>query len=105
MLLASSSGNAQRFREFQFLCATTLTHETGGHLLSAYLWNGRGVTPAEISVRGYGNEQQGESGRWLELNLFGGTTEYYRDPSQDDHQVCADPSFLRRYPDSTGLIA
>lgn len=89
MLVASSRSNGQRFRDFQFLFATTLVHEADGHLLTAFLWNGHYVTPPEISVPGYSDEDEGESGRWLEMCLFGGTTEYYRDPSQDDQQVGA----------------
>ena len=88
MLTASSSGNMQRFRDFQFLFATTLVHEAGGHLLIAFLWKGRLLTPSGVSAPGYGTDRAGESGRWLELRLFGGTTEYYRDPSHDDQQVC-----------------
>ena len=91
MLAAATRNDAQRFRDFQFLFATTLVHEAGGHLFMGFLWKGRLLTPPHISAPGYGSqagvETSGEAGRWLELRLFGGTTEYYRDLSQDDQQA------------------
>lgn len=69
------------------------THEVGAHLLVTFLRNGRVNTPPTITVQGYGSRTVGESGRFLEAYLFGGTTEYYRAASQDMHQVCNSKSF------------
>jgi hypothetical protein len=91
MVAASNSSQPalqQRFRTFQFLFATTFVHEVGGHLLVTFLSNGTlPFTPAHLSAPGYGIGRRGESGRYLELSLFGGNTEYYRDPRQDKGQV------------------
>jgi hypothetical protein len=65
----------------------TLLHEVGGHLLITFLSNGHPITPPTISAPCYGNQAIGEAGRYFELVLFGGTTEYYRDPAEDDGQV------------------
>lgn len=91
MLAASNSSQAslqQRFRTFQFLFATMIVHEVGGHLLLTFIGNGRPLTPPELSAPQYGTINDGESGRCLELRLFGGNTEYYVDPSQGSGQVC-----------------
>lgn len=98
MLAASDSSRAelqQRFRNFQFLFATTFVHEVGGHLLITFLGNGRPITPPDISAPRYGSDDVGESGRYLELNLFGGNTEYFRDSKQDNGQVKNVPLSLR----------
>ena len=91
-MIAAGQGESalerQRFRDFQFAFATTIIHEAGGHILVTWLGQGRPDTPKEISVHGYGTQQlPGESGRFLEMGLFGGTTEFYRDSQQDDGQV------------------
>jgi len=107
MLAAESQGRSQRFRDFQFLFAGTLLHEAGGHVLTIFLNNGRVGTPAQVTVTGYGNQgtAEGESGRWLELNLFGGTSEYYRDPNQGAGQVSNQrPSCEPLFSVATGLI-
>ena len=49
-----------------------------------FLGQGRLDTPEGITVAEYA---EFESGRWLEMHLFGGTTEYYRDATQDNQQV------------------
>ncbi|KAI1908504.1 hypothetical protein LOZ12_002862 [Ophidiomyces ophidiicola] len=78
----------QNFRDFQFLFSTTIVHEAGPHLLVTWLGRGRPATPKEMAVPGYGSPLfPGESGRFFELNVFGGTTEYYRDSNQDDCQT------------------
>ncbi len=88
MITAARNHDLARFQEFQFLFATTLVHEVGAHMLLTFLSNDVNNTPPEISVTGYARAaNQGESGRYLELRLFGGTTEYYEDPRQDRHQV------------------
>ncbi|RMZ37048.1 hypothetical protein CA14_006292 [Aspergillus flavus] len=87
-MVASACGqDGQNFRNFQFLFATMFTHEVGAHLLVTFLRNGRVNTPPTITVQGYGSRTVGESGRFLEAYLFGGTTEYYRAASQDMHQT------------------
>lgn len=70
-----------------FLFATTLVHEAGGHVFMTFLNNGRALTPSSVPAPAYDNGNFGESGRYLELRLFGGTTEYFRGPSQDMRQV------------------
>ncbi|KAK2814066.1 hypothetical protein FQN50_000470 [Emmonsiellopsis sp. PD_5] len=84
MLDAEATGKQQRFRDFQFLFATTLVHEAGGHLLVTYFSHGRLDTPSGVTVPGYGDF---EAGRWLETGFFGGTTEFYRDQAQDNQQT------------------
>ncbi|KAK2767732.1 hypothetical protein FQN54_003890 [Arachnomyces sp. PD_36] len=103
-MVAAGEGNSQaskqRFRDFQFAFATTLVHEAGPHILITWLGGGRPDTPPEMAVAGYAtsDDQLGESGRFFELHVFGGTTEYYRDPSKDDGQV----TFFR--PQYNGLV-
>ena len=90
MLASANSGNnniQQRFRNFQFLFATTLVHEVGRHVLVTYLANGRLITPPNLTAHTYGTPFNGESGRYLETHLFGGNTEFYRDNTQDNNQV------------------
>jgi hypothetical protein len=88
---SSQKANQQRFRTFQFLFATTFVHEVGGHLLVTFLGNGRPITPPQITGPNYGSVTNGESGRFLELNLFGGNTEYFHDATQDKGQVKYSP--------------
>ncbi|KAG5292539.1 hypothetical protein I7I48_04664 [Histoplasma ohiense] len=93
-----------RFRMFQFLFATTIVHEAGAHLFITYMTNGRVNTPPQITAPGFGTRLVGESGRFYELVLFGGTTEFYRDSQQDDrqagvpHQIDADERAWRISP-------
>jgi len=83
---SSQAARQQRFRTFQFLFATIFVHEVGGHLRVTFLGNGRPITPPQITALNYGSLTNGESGRYLELNLFGGNTEYFHDPTQDNSQ-------------------
>lgn len=78
-----------RFRDFQFVFAIAFFHETAAHLLYTFLSNGRSYTPVPVTVQGYSDPtiRAGESGRWLEEKLFGGTMEFYRDPTQGNKQV------------------
>lgn len=87
MIASVGINGGQSFRNFQFLFATTLVHEAGGHLLVTFLGNGRPYTPAHMTAPGYSSYPLGESGRYLELRLFGGTTEYFQGPSQDMRKV------------------
>lgn len=89
MIRSSDGTNGPRFRTFQFLFANTFVHEVGAHLLITFLGQGRPITPPTIGAAtpGYSINGAGESGRRLETMLFQGTIEYYRDPSQDAHQV------------------
>ncbi|QSS59085.1 hypothetical protein I7I51_08517 [Histoplasma capsulatum] len=93
-----------RFRMFQFLFATTIVHEAGAHLFITYMTNGRVYTPPQITAPGFGTRLVGESGRFYELVLFGGTIEFYRDSQQDDrqagvpHQIDADERAWRISP-------
>lgn len=98
----NSQASKQQFRNFQFAFATTLVHEAGPHILITWLGRGRPDTPPEMAVTGYATSdgQIGESGRFFELFLYGGTTEYYRDLNQDDSQVI----LLRPQNNGIGLI-
>ncbi|KAK8258366.1 hypothetical protein IWZ00DRAFT_527637 [Phyllosticta capitalensis] len=76
-----------------FTFAATLVHEVGAHLLITAIDNGRNWTPPEMSASGYVSIEEkeetgewvyfGESGRWLEKNLYGGTLEFVQDPARD----------------------
>lgn len=88
---SSQTAHQQRFRSFQFLFATTFVHEVGCHLLVTFLGNGRPITPPQLTAPNYGSFTNGESGRYLELNLFGGNTKYFHDPTQDSGQVRHSP--------------
>jgi hypothetical protein len=107
----SSDGSSEgrkmgnRFRSFLFLFAVATAHELT-HVFVAYLAQGQDVidsyTPPQVSYLNYtglsddtGRPITGESGRWLESRLFGGSIEFYRDSSDDSGQVCLKPIFLR----------
>lgn len=80
------------------MLAATVAHELC-HVFVAYLSGGRetgySCTPPTVSHLdlGYtapaGEEDQstGESGRWFENALFGGSLEFYRDPPDDNRQA------------------
>jgi hypothetical protein len=86
--MVASSENATRFPTFQFMFAAMFVHEAGGHLLVTFLTKGRRpLTPPSMSATGFGDAVIGESGRYLEQVLFGGTMAFYRDPAQGDGQV------------------
>lgn len=86
----------KRRKQFQFMFAVATSHELC-HAFSGYLsQNGqdiRSYTPPTVShlnFAGYdpdGIADQGESGRWFENHLFGGSLEFYRDFNDDHGQV------------------
>ncbi|OJD25585.1 hypothetical protein ACJ73_03042 [Blastomyces percursus] len=88
----------KHFQTFIFQLANTFVHEVGGHLLMTFLSdlivdeNGqvaRPFTPPSVSYSNYAacdNCMAGESGRALEDILFGGSLEYYHDPSGGPRQ-------------------
>ncbi|OJD10725.1 hypothetical protein AJ78_08343 [Emergomyces pasteurianus Ep9510] len=85
--MVSSSSSQREFRRYQFLFAHLLFHEIGGHLLITYLYNGRPVTPRGVIAPNWNSQEQeehgaqaGESGRFLESMLFGGTLEFFDSP-------------------------
>ncbi|KAF5721624.1 Stem cell self-renewal Piwi [Fusarium globosum] len=99
----SSDGSSEgrkmgnRFRSFLFLLAVATTHELT-HVFITYLAQGQDViesyTPPEVSYLNYiglsdgdNHPMTGESGRWLESRLFGGSIEFYRDSSDDSGQA------------------
>ncbi|KAM0350578.1 hypothetical protein ACHAPU_003062 [Fusarium lateritium] len=88
---------ATRFRTFLFMFAVATAHELT-HLFVGYLAQGQDTidsyTPPEVSYLNYtglrdrnGRPASGESGRWLENSLFGGSIEFYRDASDDNGQA------------------
>ena len=78
----------KELRTFLFIFATAFFHETC-HLFTNYLTQGRAATPPHIRspVEGYSKVDQGEFGRFMEIIVFEGTLEYYRDPSRGVGQV------------------
>jgi hypothetical protein len=87
MIAAIHAESPQRFRDFQFLFALMFVHKAGAHLLITSINNGRTITPPQITAHGFGNDRWGESGCYLEMSMFGGTMEFYRDLAQNDGQV------------------
>lgn len=55
----------------------------------------RSYTPPNVTYLNYGVQysdadgDSGESGRWFERRLFGGSLEFYRDNNDDHGQVCS----------------
>lgn len=86
----------QRWRNFLFMFACATLHELS-HLFVGYLTRGAlpdtpdGITHLNYSQ--YFDEETGEmnpggeSGRWLENVLYGGSIEYYADRRDDRGQV------------------
>ncbi|CRK36813.1 hypothetical protein BN1723_015135, partial [Verticillium longisporum] len=84
-----------RHRSHLFMFSLAMAHELT-HLFVAYLAQGNledaAYTPPEVSFANYGSvpgdagEVRGESGRWLESQLWGGAIEFYRDIEDDDGQ-------------------
>ncbi|KAJ5116046.1 hypothetical protein N7456_000394 [Penicillium angulare] len=74
----------QVFWRYHFLLATAMAHEIGGHILITFLGQGRKHTPRTIGAPGYLDADgiTGEAGRNLEMQLFGGTIEYYQSSNQ-----------------------
>ncbi|KAF2762203.1 hypothetical protein EJ05DRAFT_473121 [Pseudovirgaria hyperparasitica] len=88
MVAAARNGKDQRFRDFQFAFATMVVHECGAHLLITSIGGGRKDTPKDMIIPGYRQLPDiGESGRVLEMGLFGGCMEYYRCPKQENGQA------------------
>ncbi|KAF5974962.1 hypothetical protein FBULB1_7589 [Fusarium bulbicola] len=99
----SSAARAQRrkmllrHKHFQFMFATATAHEIC-HIFLGFISqqgrHGRLATPPSITHLDYGRGQpgdidglaQGESGRWVESKLFGGSLEFYQDRDDDDGQ-------------------
>ncbi|RSM08105.1 hypothetical protein CEP52_004888 [Fusarium oligoseptatum] len=79
-----------RFRTFLFMFAIATAHELT-HLFVGYLAQGQdstlSYTPPTLSYLNYTGPSRGESGRWLESLLFGGSIEFYRDSLDDDGQA------------------
>ena len=101
--LASRDGtdyDINQLRTFFFIFSITILHELC-HLLQTFLTKGRTGTPKQLrpQLDGYGREGKGEAGRYVETCLFGGTVEYFRDPTREDTQVRShDDSYRIRAP-------
>ena len=83
-----------QFRIFLFMIAHVVLHEIT-HLFITYVTQGREPTPPRVNaqaVLGYGDvlQDEGEAGLALEVELFGGTINYFRDPvrGSSEGQVC-----------------
>lgn len=94
---AHSSTMVKRYHSFLFLFGVATAHELC-HLFVTYLAGGRqeaeSYTPPRVSYLNYYGEVDannqpviGESGRWVENRLFGGSIEFYRNVREDDNQV------------------
>ncbi|KAI7767226.1 hypothetical protein LZL87_009628 [Fusarium oxysporum] len=99
----SSAARAQRkkmllrHKHFQFMFATATAHDIC-HIFLGFISqqgrHGRLATPPSITHLDYGRGQpgdidglaQGESGRWVENKLFGGSLEFYQDRDDDNGQ-------------------
>ncbi|KAF5725080.1 hypothetical protein FMUND_174 [Fusarium mundagurra] len=89
---------AARHRSYLFMFAVATLHELT-HLFVAYLAQGSddpdSYTPPNVSYLNYvglidpqtNRPMTGESGRWIECYLFGGSIEFYRDVSDDNGQT------------------
>ncbi|KAF5648847.1 Stem cell self-renewal Piwi [Fusarium sp. NRRL 25303] len=89
---------AARHRSYLFMFAVATLHELT-HLFVAYLAQGsddpNSYTPPDVSYLNYvglvdpetNRSMTGESGRWIEGYLFGGSIEFYRDVSDDNGQA------------------
>ncbi|KAI0145629.1 hypothetical protein GGR57DRAFT_297500 [Xylariaceae sp. FL1272] len=73
----------ERWQNFLFILACATAHEIT-HLFTLYLSLGASfpATPPTISHTGYNQAGGGESGRWLEAALFGGSLELYKDKTE-----------------------
>ncbi|KAJ3562820.1 hypothetical protein NPX13_g8419 [Xylaria arbuscula] len=69
----------ERWQNFLFILACATAHETT-HLFTVYLSLGADwpPTPTEICYSDYHQGDGGESGRWLEGKLFGGSLELFK---------------------------
>jgi hypothetical protein len=67
-----------------------LFHELGGHFLFTYLYRGRPHTPPGVIPKSWRGQPgpaaqgSGESGRYLEDALFGGSLEFFDTPRVSD---------------------
>jgi hypothetical protein len=88
---------ASRYRMFLFMLAVATAHELT-HCFVSYLAQGQdsigSYTPPRVTFLNYtgvedenGDPQTGESGRWLENYLFGGSIEFYKDTADDGDQA------------------
>lgn len=69
------------FRAFMFKTANTLFHEMA-HVFVTYLTKGQESTPPQINDPTVKvSENGGEAGRAMEVLLFGGTINYFREAS------------------------
>ena len=78
----------REYRTFLFIFANTFFHETC-HLFTTFLTKGREATPPYVApqVKEYSKMNKGEFGRYMETVVYGGTLEYYRDPTRGVSQV------------------
>lgn len=81
-----NSKESKRYRTFVFLYATTIIHELA-HVFVTYLSRGGTITPPEVNA-GDAKNTEGESGSYLEEQVFGGVVLHPRDPNDDAGQVC-----------------
>ncbi|KAI0182198.1 hypothetical protein EV127DRAFT_355468, partial [Xylaria flabelliformis] len=77
----------ERWQNFLFILACATAHEMT-HLFTLYLslyadWP---PTPKDITYHGYSQGQGGESGRWLEGVLYGGSLELYNERTEGPEQ-------------------
>lgn len=75
---------------YMFQLVVTMVHEVGGHLFVTYLTRGRAHTPRAMRHPNYFPtiyERAPESGRFLELALFGGALVFAGDGSTRFQQV------------------
>ncbi|UNI24006.1 hypothetical protein JDV02_009787 [Purpureocillium takamizusanense] len=92
---AAADRYSQRWRDFLFVFASATLHELAHFFLGYLSGNGRPYTPDQITHLGYGSKRGargniipgGESGRWLENMLYGGSIEFYADESQNTAQA------------------
>jgi hypothetical protein len=100
----------RRHKSFQFLFAIATVHEMA-HAFFGYLShgsrNGRFATPPPLSHLDYGpflqtfdamgtTWQKGESGRWLENVLFGGSVEFFaNNEGEGQVSICAILELIR----------
>lgn len=91
---ASVDGNVharEEFKLFLFYFATAIIHELG-HILNAFLSDGRKDTPESVSTSKFfaqDKERHAEAGRVLEWELFGGCLEWRENPLKGLRQVSA----------------
>lgn len=77
----------RRWQHFLFMFACATLHEMA-HFFICYLFRGNFPnTPPGTTYLDYAQEPGGESGRWLESQLFGGALEYMTDSQQGPDQV------------------